>query len=52
MKANRIVTKMAINEVIAGFLFRDGDIEDVPQILKELYEDYRVEIKKERSEKT
>ena len=42
-----IITKIAIGEVISGYLHRGGELFDVPTMLRDMAEDYEREIQKE-----
>ena len=42
---NRIKTQIAISQLISGYLFRNGEIQEVPEMLEQIAEDYRKEIK-------
>jgi len=43
----KIVFKLSVDMLISGLLHSGGDIEEVPDILREMADDYEEEIKKE-----
>ena len=44
----RAETKLAIVMVVGGFLFTGGEVEDVPNLLREIADDYVKKIKEEQ----
>ena len=40
--------RTAVNSAIAGFLYRKGDIEEIPRILRAMADDYANSIDEER----
>lgn len=41
-----ILCQIGINQIIAGYLYHDGEIKHVPKILRKVAEDYEANIKR------